>query len=81
MTSITISNLDEALEQKLRARAIERNHSIEDEARELLCRALTDEAAKPDNLADNIRRLVEPFGGFDIPPFPRGPMREPPDFS
>jgi hypothetical protein len=34
-----------------------------------------------DNLSDAIRRRVEPLGGTDLPPFPRGPIREPPDFT
>lgn len=81
MTSITIRNLDESLKRRLRLRAAERNHSMEEEARDILRCALAEESRPKDNLADAIRRLVEPLGGFDLPPFPRGPMREPPDFK
>ncbi len=81
MSSITIRNLDDALKRKLRLRAAERNRSMEEEARDILRCALSQEPGPKDNLADAIRRLVEPLGGFDLPPFPRGPMREPPHFG
>jgi plasmid stability protein len=81
MTSITIRNLDDALECRLRVRAAEHNQSMEEEARDILRLALWEEPAAADNLADAIRRLVEEYGGFELPPFPRGPMPDPPDFT
>ena len=81
MTSITIRNLDEQLKRKLRIRAAEHDRSMEEEARDILRCALSEIPAPKDNLADAIRRMVEPYGGFEIPPFPRGPNREPPDFT
>jgi plasmid stability protein len=81
MSSITIRNLDDGLKRKLRLRAAERNHSMEEEARDILRCALSEEPGPKDNLADRIRRRVEPLGGFDLPPFPRGPLRDPPDFT
>ena len=81
MSSITIRNLDDALKRRLRVRAAEHNRSMEEEARDILRCALSEEPRASDNLADVIRRLVEPYGGFDLPPFPRGPLREPPDFT
>lgn len=81
MSSITIRNLDEALKRKLRVRAAERNRSMEEEARDILRCALSEERAAADNLADAIRRLVEPYGGFELPTFPRRPMRDPPDLT
>ena len=81
MTSITIRNLDEALKRRLRVRAAEHNRSMEEEARDILRCALSEEPAVADNLADAIRRLVEPYGGFELPAFPRGPMRDPPDLT
>ena len=81
MTSITIRNLDEPLKRRLRVRAAGNNRSMEEEARDILRCALSEEAAPHTNLADAIRRLVEPFGGFEIPAFPRGPLRDPPDFK
>jgi plasmid stability protein len=81
MTSITIRNLDDALKRRLRLRAAEHDRSMEEEARDILRCALAEEPRAVDNLADAMRRLVEPYGGFELPPFPRGPMREPPDFT
>jgi plasmid stability protein len=81
MSSITIRNLDDGLKRKLRLRAATRNRSMEEEARDILRCALSEEPGPKDNLADAIRRLVEPLGGFDLPPFPRGPLRDPPDFT
>jgi len=80
MTSITIRNIDESLKRRLRVRAAEHNRSMEEEARDILRCALSEESRVADNLGDIIRRLVEPHGGFELPPFPRGPLREPPDF-
>lgn len=81
VTSITIRNLDEALERGLRLRVAEHNRSMEEEARNILRSALSEGLAATDNLADAIRRLVEPYGGFEVAPFPHGPMRDPPDFA
>ena len=86
MASITIRNLDEAVKRKLRLRAAQRNRSMEEEARDILRAALSQEPAQAGNLADAIRRRadairrrVEPFGGFELSLPPRGGMREPPD--
>jgi plasmid stability protein len=81
MSSITIRNLDDRLKRKLRVRAAERDRSMEEEARDILRCALAEEPGPQDNLADGIRRLIEPLGGVELPTFPRGPIREPPDFT
>jgi antitoxin FitA len=81
MASITIRNLDETLKRKLRVRAAHRNRSMEDEARDILRTALAYEPASTANLADAIRRRIEPLGGVDLSLPPRGPMRGPPDFA
>jgi plasmid stability protein len=81
MASITIRNLDETVKRKLRVRAAQRNRSMEDEARDILRTALAQEPAQAGNLADAIRRRVEPFGGFELALPARGEMRDPPDFT
>jgi plasmid stability protein len=81
MASITIRNLDEAVKRKLRLRAAHRNRSMEDEARDILRTALAQEPLPTGNLADAIRRRIEPLGGVELSVPLRGPMREPPDFS
>jgi plasmid stability protein len=81
MASITIRNLDDNLKRKLRLRAAHRNRSMEDEARDILRTALSQESAETRNLADAIRELVEPLGGVELELPPRGPMQEPPNFK
>ena len=81
MSSITIRNLDDGLERKLRLRAARRNRSMEEEARDILRCALSQEVGPTDNLADRIRRRVEPLGGIELELPPRGPLRDPPDFA
>jgi plasmid stability protein len=80
LSSITIRNLDDGLKRRLRLRAAEHNRSMEEEARDILRCALAHQAELRENLADAIRRRVEPFGGIELELPPRGPMREPPDF-
>ena len=77
MASITIRNLDDALIRKLRLRAARRNHSMEQEAREILRAALAKESIPVGNLADAMRRRIAPLGGIELSLPPRGPMREP----
>jgi plasmid stability protein len=81
VASITIRNLDETVKRKLRLRAAQRNRSMEDEARDILRTALTQEPTQHGNLADAIRRRIEPLGGVDLPLPVRGQMRDPPDFA
>ena len=81
MASITIRNLDESLKRKLRLRAAQLNRSMEDEARDILRTALAQAPTQVGNLADAIRRRIEPFGGVELPHSPRGLVREPPDFT
>jgi antitoxin FitA len=81
MSSLTIRNLDDGLKRRLRVRAAEQNRSMEEEARDILRRALAAPSPAPDNLADAIRRRVaEAGGGVDLELPPRGSVRDPPDF-
>jgi antitoxin FitA len=82
MASITISGLDDAVEEKLRVRVARHGRSVEEEAREILeIEVAANE--QPGNLGDAIRARFEPLGGIDLPEFPRheGPIREPPSFD
>ncbi|HEX3881761.1 MAG TPA: plasmid stabilization protein [Stellaceae bacterium] len=81
MSSLTIRDLEDGLERRLRVRAAEQNRSMEEEARDILRCALAAAGPAPTNLAVAIRRRVEAAGGgveLELPP--RGPMRDPPDF-
>lgn len=81
MASITIRKLDESLKRKLRVRAAHRNHSMEDEARDILRAALAQEESAGDRLGDVMHKRFKALGGFDLVLPKRGPAREPPDFS
>jgi plasmid stability protein len=78
MASITIRNLEETTKRKLKVRAAINGRSMEQEAREILKNALKSNPSKSGpNLADSIHRRFAPFGGVELEPFPRGPIREP----
>jgi plasmid stability protein len=83
MGSITISDIDDILKQRLMERAVKHGHSIEVEARDILEDALAGKqpAVVPDNLYDAIRAIVEPLGGIELEPFPRQPLNDPPRFD
>ncbi len=79
MASITIRNLDARTKSKLRIRAAHQDHSMEEEARNILCAALARETSTPHDLADAIRKRFEPLEGIELQLPPREPMREPPE--
>ncbi len=81
MPSITIRNLDTALKARLRVRAAEHGHSMEDEARDILRTALNRKRSQPTNLAAAIRARVALLGGVDLPQPIREPMRQPPELG
>ena len=83
MASITISNIDDDLKQRLEERAAAHGRTTEAEARGILEDALGTKqpATVPGNLAEAIRAIVEPLGGIELEPFPRQPIREPPKFE
>ena len=67
MPSITVRNLDSELKDRLRAQAAQHGCSMEQEARNILAAALPEPPPKPpQNLAQAIRDLVEPYGGFEL---------------
>lgn len=81
MASITIRNLENDLKARLRVRAARHGHSMEEEARVILRRALAEPGADSLSLAQMIRRRIEPLGGLDLPRADREPLREPPTFK
>jgi plasmid stability protein len=81
MASLTIRNLDDGLKRRLRVRAAERGHSMEEEVRDILRAALNQEAAPSRNLAEAIRARFQPLGGVELELPPREAMREPPRFE
>jgi len=77
MASITIRNLDEEIKQRLRVRAAEHGHSMEEEARDILRRVMS-ESPPPRNLAASIRSRIASTDRFDLDLPAREPMPEPP---
>jgi plasmid stability protein len=80
VASITIRNLDDDLKRRLRMRAAEHGHSMEEEAREILRQAVTRVIA-PKNLGQAIHARFAAIGGVELELPARGQMREPPSFS
>ena len=78
MASITIRNLDEQTKARLRVRAAHRKRSMEEEARNILRTALTEDAVTPRDLAQAIRRRFQALGGVELRLAAREPMRKPP---
>lgn len=62
MASITIRNLDDDLKRRLRVRAAEKGHSMEEEAREILRVALAP-AGAPRNLGQSIHDRLRRWAG------------------
>lgn len=81
MTTMTIRNIDDALNARLRVQAAQHGRSMEDEARDILRTALSAQPGSGSSLYDVIRAIAEPLGGIELELPPREPGREPPDFS
>ena len=81
MSSITIRNLDDDVMTRIRVCAAEHRRSMEEEVRIILRDAVSHGRAGPRNLAKFTRECFAPVGGVELVLPPRGPMREPPDFS
>ena len=83
MATMTIRNLDDDVKTRLRLRAAQHGHSMEEEARSILRAAVA--AQSPERtgaaLVRAIRARVEPMGGVELELPPREFMREPPDFG
>ena len=80
MGNVMIRDISDDIEQRLRIRAAEHGHSIEEEALAILREALT-EYPPPANLASAIHDRFAPLGGVELRIPSREPMREPPPFD
>ncbi len=84
MASITIRKLDDQVKLKLRVRAAEHGHSMEEEAREILSAATVDVAKNPaltPFLAIRQRMAELGIKGVNLPEYKRRSMRKPPTFE
>jgi plasmid stability protein len=66
MASITIRKLPEDIKRRLRIRAAQNGHSMEQEVRELLEAELTRTETKSETLGETTRRRLAPPGGIDL---------------
>ncbi len=81
MATIMVRNIEDSLKRRLRIRAAENSRSMEEEARDILRAALSQEAVPAKNLGTAIHALFKPLGGVELEIPPRGPMRELPPFE
>ncbi len=81
MATLTLRDLDDSLKLRLRMRAASNNRSMEEEARQILRAALTEPVDRGPNFLEVIRSRFKGLGDFQLDIPPRGPGREPPDFS
>ena len=65
MASITIRNLHDQVKRRLRVRAAENGHSMEEEARKILCGAVG-EPSVPKDLGHAIHRRFAALGGVEL---------------
>jgi len=68
MATLTIRNLDDELKSRLRVRAAERDHSMEEEVRLILRDALSDaeDTGAPTGIATRIRKRLGDLGGVHL---------------
>ncbi|MGA2149413.1 MAG: plasmid stabilization protein [Bryobacteraceae bacterium] len=81
MASITIRRLDDTVKAKLRLSAATHGRSMEEEAREILKAGLGANRVSRLNLAQSIRRRMEPFGGVELALPPREAVRRAPKLA
>jgi len=81
MAELIIRNLDEDLGERLRIRAAEHGHSMEDEAKDILRMALSLRAAGTQDLVAAIRARLGSTGGADLEIPVREATRTPPDLQ
>jgi len=81
MASMTIRNLDDSIKRRLRVRAAEHGKSMEEEAREILRAALSQEEDSSHCLSRRINRRFAEAGGVDLRIPEREPASEPPELG
>jgi antitoxin FitA len=81
VVAMTIQDIDEQLETRLRMQAARHGRSMEDEARDILRAALSTDPGAGRNLADSIRSRIEPLGGVELELPKRDAIRDPSGFD
>lgn len=75
VTTMTIRDLDDELQDRLRLLAARHGRSPEEEARDILRNALAAQAMPEASLLDTIRARIEPLGGIELTLPRREPIR------
>ncbi|MEB3215578.1 MAG: plasmid stability protein [Nostocales cyanobacterium 94392] len=75
MFNITISNLDDDIKYRLQKQAEKHGRSLEEEAREILRSALTENNKDTSNIATIIEQRFANLGEFELPEVKREPIR------
>ena len=78
MATITVRNLNEETKRKLRQQAARHGHSMEEEVRRILDRAVTQ--TDQQGLGTWIHLQFAKLGGVELEIPPRSPVRPAPDF-
>jgi len=81
MTTMILQNIDEQLKARLCMIAAIHGRTMEEEAREILCNALSTESDSGQSLVASIRRRLEPLGGVELDIPPRTAISAPVDFG
>lgn len=82
MASITIQDLDDDVEARLRIRAADHGLSVEEEAHRILRESVKRRHhPAPADLAAAIRSRFAPLGGVELELPPRELQRDPPSFN
>jgi plasmid stability protein len=80
MATLTIRRLDPAVKERLRVRAAQHGHSMEEEARRILSESCG-QASRAENLADIALGLFGDESGVELELPVRQTGREPPSFA
>ena len=81
MASLIIRRLEDTVKAKLRLRAASHGRSMEEEAREILRAGVRAKRVPRLNLAESIRRHIDPLGGVELAFQPREAVRRPPKLA
>ena len=80
MASMMIRNLNDETKRILKTRAAQKGHSLEEEVRLTLDKAVNP-AARKTGVGTAINRMFKEIGGSDLQVFPRDMNSPPPDFT
>lgn len=81
MATMTIRDMDDDLQERLRLQAARHGRSMEEEARDILRGALAAQAPPESSLLEAIRARIQPLGGIELALPQREPIRSPQDLG